>query len=148
MTTQNQSRSPNDNTAKRAGVLITVLLWVILSLGSVSVKAFDCVLDEDGDETGDGTSSANSMHNIDALACGHYAFAKGRSATALGNHASAAGDSSTALGRNASAAGENSTALGRFASAAATDSTALGRNASAAGGKFHRSGSIRLGGSD
>ena len=126
---QSQRKLPNGYTAKRTGVVITVLLWILLSLGSVPVKAYDCVLDTDGDGIGDGTAGANSSNNITRIACGNDASAAGVDSIAVGRLAEASGNSSIAIGERSTASAKWSTAIGQAATAIGISSTAVGKNA-------------------
>ncbi|NQX94697.1 MAG: hypothetical protein HRT64_07245, partial [Erythrobacter sp.] len=57
----------------------------------------ECIVDNDGDEIGDGTNLADATGD-NALACGQAATATGDGSTAIGNVANAVGESATAVG--------------------------------------------------
>ena len=96
--------------------ILSLSLVLLLPVGwSISIHAYDCVLDEDGDGVGDGTSGASSSSDPNRLACG--------------NNASALNSNSTAVGANAAATGTQSVAIGRGALASSLDSISLGNTA-------------------
>ena len=109
------------------GFKIMLLLLVFMIH---SAHAFDCVLDEDGDGVGDGTSGASSTISGDTLACGANSSASLGFSTAVGQFASAVAGS-VAIGGNSSASSTQSTALGYFASALGVVSVAVGQSTDA-----------------